>query len=365
MTPIVQFGTSRFLQAHVDLFLSEALSPAAGEGPVSVVQTTGSAERAGRVAAFDAGHYPVRLLGLRDGRIIDRTIEVRSVARGLATSAHWPEIERVFVEEARTIISNTGDRGYDLDPADRPDGGVPRAFPAKLLKLLHARFRAGGEPLDLYPCELVGSNGDTLRRIVLTLAGNWSLEARFREWVGTDCRWVNSLVDRIVSAPIEPAGAIAEPYALWAIEAQPGIVPPCRHDDIVLTDRLVDYERRKLLILNLGHSYLVELWRERGSSDAMTVHQAMNDTAMAHALDDLYEHEVLPVFDALGIGDAARAYRMTTMERFSNPFLEHRLAEIAINHDVKRQRRFAALVALAEQHAPALRQPRLRASLAG
>ena len=67
------------------------------------------------------------------------------------------------------------------------------------------------------------------------------------------CLWVNSLVDRIVSEPLEPLGAVAEPYALWAIENRPGLEPPCRHADVVVTDDLKRYERLKLFLLNLGH----------------------------------------------------------------------------------------------------------------
>ena len=48
LTPILQFGTSRFLQAHADLFLSEGPGTI---GPVTVVQTSGDAGRRGRLAA--------------------------------------------------------------------------------------------------------------------------------------------------------------------------------------------------------------------------------------------------------------------------------------------------------------------------
>ena len=51
------------------------------------------------------------------------------------------------------------------------------------------------------------------------------------------------------------------------------------------------------------------------------------------------------MFAALGLGDAATAYRRTTLERFRNPFLRHRLRDIAANHAAKKQRRFAALIA--------------------
>ena len=43
-TPILQFGTSRFLQAHVDLFVSEALQRGEALGKITVVQTTSSPE---------------------------------------------------------------------------------------------------------------------------------------------------------------------------------------------------------------------------------------------------------------------------------------------------------------------------------
>ena len=82
----------------------------------------------------------------------------------------------------------------------------------------------------------------------------------FIDYLTKRCVWVNSLVDRIVSEAIQPVGAIAEPYALWAIERQAGMVLPCEHEDIVVTDDLAHYERLKLLLLNLGHTMLVESW---------------------------------------------------------------------------------------------------------
>ena len=78
---------------------------------------------------------------------------------------------------------------------------------------------------------------------------------------GAEAKILISLIDRIVSQPV---GAVAEPYVLWAIGAQPGLEPPCRHPDIVVTDQFVDYEKLKLFILDRGHSALVEDWRAAG-----------------------------------------------------------------------------------------------------
>ena len=50
-TPIVQFGTSRFLQAHVDLFVSEALARGEALGRIAVIQTTASPDSRKRVDA--------------------------------------------------------------------------------------------------------------------------------------------------------------------------------------------------------------------------------------------------------------------------------------------------------------------------
>ncbi|BCG05021.1 hypothetical protein PPGU19_095890 (plasmid) [Paraburkholderia sp. PGU19] len=68
-----------------------------------------------------------------------------------------------------------GDAGYCLDERDSAallsnTDQVPRSYPAKLLTLLHARWRERpGASISIFPCELVASNGDTLRDVVVGL----------------------------------------------------------------------------------------------------------------------------------------------------------------------------------------------------
>ena len=95
----------------------------------------------------------------------------------------------------------------------------------------------------------------------------------------------------------------------------------------------------------------------------MTVREAMADEAMRSELGDLYEKEVLPVFAGIGMEEEARPYRDTVIDRFRNPFLDHRLAEIFTNHEAKKQRRFGGLIELAEASNFHVSQPRLRAAL--
>ena len=130
-TPILQFGTSRFLQAHADLFVSEARAEGQDVGPITVVQSSGDAARAARLSALSDG-FDVRIEGMEGGAPVRRVVRVDSVARTLSTAADWAEVERVFVDEARIVLSNTGDSGFDLRPADddaTPSQAMSRVVP--------------------------------------------------------------------------------------------------------------------------------------------------------------------------------------------------------------------------------------------
>ena len=369
-TPILQFGTSRFLLAHADLFVSQALDKGEALGRIAIVQTTGNAESLKRVAALNSGApYPVRIRGIRDGQEVDEEIQGGAVARALTAATDWAEVRRLACE-VEVILSNTGDRGYELDSADNAGLAgdftvVPKSFPAKLCMLLLERFQRNPEaPVSIFPCELVPRNGEKLKQVIRRLADEWQLPAGFAFYLNEKCRFANSLVDRIVSEPIDPVGAVAEPYALWAIEKQDGLVLPCTHPAVVLTDDLDHYEKLKLFLLNLGHSYLAERWLQDARAKDETVRQAMADDALVADLETLWRDEVLPVFAAEGMGDDAQAYIGVLRERLRNPFLAHRLSDIAGNHDEKKRRRFVPVIAAAERLGLSRPQSKLRAALA-
>lgn len=344
-TPILQFGSSRFLLAHVDLFISQAMERGAALGPVAVVQTTGNPRSAARVAALTrGGGYPVRIRGMRDGAVVDVELRGNAIALGLNAASDWEEVRR-RARMAQVILSNTGDRGFETDVADSADLArdftqVPRSFPAKIGVLLYERFQTQPEaPLTLFPCELVPRNGDVLRGIVDGIAAEWGLPLSFRDWLARHCVFANSLVDRIVSEPIEPVGAVAEPYALWAVEDRLGLVLPCAHPSIVLTGDLDHFEGLKLHVLNLGHSFLAGRWLAEGRAGDETVRAAMADAGLRADLESVWSDEVLPVLAQGGAEAGAAAYVGQVRERFLNPFLDHRLADIADNHAAKTRRR--------------------------
>jgi tagaturonate reductase len=364
--PILQFGTSRFLQAHVDLFVSEGEGALGG---ITVVQGTDNPASTRRAQALADG-YEVVIRGLSAGRPVDLRKTCRSVREVLHARHDWAALRGRVRGPVQLIVSNTGDSGWTLAAEDGPDllaghAAAPASFPARLLVLLHDRWQAQpAAEFTLLPCELVTRNGDALRDLVLGLASDWRCPPAFVDWLSSHVVWANSLVDRIVSEALEPAGAVAEPYALWAIEVQPGLQLPCRHPAIVLTDDLASHERLKLFLLNLGHTLLAELWLRGSLAADMTVLQAMHEPRLRQPLEQAWQQEVLPVFDALGQGEAARAYLVDLRDRLLNPFLAHLLADIAQNHAQKKLRRLQPVVELAQSLLPALGQPLLRATLA-
>lgn len=163
-------------------------------------------------------------------------------------------------------------------------------------------------------------------------------------FLAEDCVFANSLVDRIVSSAIRPAGAVAEPYALWAIEAQARLKLPCRHPYITIVDDLERIERLKLHILNLGHTVLAQWWLTDELKPDLTVREILRLNKYRHLLLDIYRSEVIPGFKDRALEQEATEYVATTLDRFDNPFLEHLLSDIANGHPMKVQKRIGGFL---------------------
>ncbi len=362
---ILQFGTSRFLQAHVDYFVGKSIAAGTCRHKIVVVQSSDSPAGKARVAAFNSlASYPVLIQGICGGETIDRIEQIGSIEQALVASEQWPELVSLFCSRVDYLVSNTADQGYQLDERDSLEAMPGRSFPAKLLQLLWLRFKNGARPLTLMPCELIANNGDVLKQLLLDLAASWQMDCAFIDWLRNDCLWVNSLVDRIVSAPLEPVGAVAEPYALWALEDQPGLVLPCQHEAIRRVQDLAPLEWLKLGILNLSHTYLVDLWQRLPRTKVETVSQAMAHGPLRNALESLLQQEVIPLLQHLVPDEDVIAYAASVRERFLNPFLQHKLSDIAANHPAKLERRLLPIWQQAQQKLPEHPMPQLQACLA-
>ena len=242
---------------------------------------------------------------------------------------------------------------------------IPASFPAKLLSLLLARFQSGGEAILILPCELVSENGKVLRQILVRLAAQWQLGQAFSLWMESRVTICDTLVDRIVSEALDPIGAIAEPYALWAIKRDPFYEIPFTHPAVVVTDDLEPYLRLKLHILNLGHSFLAEIWQSEARPRGETVREILSDPIIKDRLMQLYQTEIIPGFAGHNMAEAATKYVATTLGRFENPFLNHRLSDIAQNHHLKIDRRAVDFVTWVKQANPSANIAMLQALIDG
>jgi tagaturonate reductase len=95
----------------------------------------------------------------------------------------------------------------------------------------------------------------------------------------------------------------------------------------------------KLHILNLGHSVLADKWLEESRPELETVREILAEADNRDHLRSIYQNEIVPGFAAHGMGSEAERYMQTTIERFLNPTLNHRLRDISSNHKEKIRRR--------------------------
>jgi tagaturonate reductase len=323
---VLQFGAGRFLRAFVDRFVQNANDAGQAVGRVVVVQSTPG--------------YHVVVRGYADGELVERVESVRSISRALIAQNQWDGVLAVARSaDLKYLVTNATEAGYAVDATDGADSSPPKSMPAKLTQVLWARFQSGGSPLVILPCELIEGNADKLCEIVSTLARQWSLPDRFSEWVVGKCLWLKNLVDCIVTpgpvnhplTPIDKLLVSAEPYMLWAVQRPSSGEPPLfQHLAIQLVDELSPFYLRKVRILNGLHSAMAARFRPAGFE---TVLQVMNDRDAVRWLRALLYEEIVPTI-AYRVDDVA-LFADQTLDRLRNPFLAHKLADIAANHAAK------------------------------
>lgn len=335
---VLQFGAGRFLRAFVDRFVQNANDERQRVGRVVVVQST-PGQWADLINSQPVGYHVV-VRGYQDGELVERIDSVRSIQRALVAQTQWDDVLAVArVPDLRYVVTNATEAGYALDSTDRLTSTPPKSMPAKLARVLWERFQSGGAPLVILPCELIEGNAPKLCEIVCSLGRDWSLPEPFLDWMSSQCQWLKNLVDCIVTPgpadhPLSTSDKLlvsAEPYALWAIQRPAGSEPRFfTHPAIKVVDELAPYYLRKVRILNGLHSAMAARFRPAGFE---TVLQVMNDKAAVRWLRALLYEEIVPTI-AYRVDDVAE-FADQTFDRFRNPFLAHKLADIALNHAAK------------------------------
>ena len=343
MKKVLQYGEGNFLRSFVDLYF-ETLNREGGEWAVEIVKPIpfGSLDAFAR----QGNRYHVVLRGVKDGNAAETVYPVSVVEQAISPFDDFPAYEALAVDpELLVIVSNTTEAGICYREEDKFEGFAEITYPAKLTKFLYARFRTGLPGVYLLPVELIENNADELFRCVEKYIELWHLTDAFREWNRTENFYCNTLVDRIVSGfPRDEALrerlwklvgerddllSVAEPFGLWVIENKGKIadlLPAGHHNiDIILTDDIAYYKKRKVRVLNGSHTNLVAAGLLLG---AETVYDCMTSETLYRFFRASLE-EIVPFVSP----DRSMTERFAAdvEERFRNPYLNHQLTSIALN----------------------------------
>ncbi|MCQ2519067.1 MAG: tagaturonate reductase [Lachnospiraceae bacterium] len=337
---IIQFGEGGFLRSFVDVFIHKMNEQGLYDGKAVVVQPISK----GLIPVINEqkGVYHQFLRGIENGEVMDECIEVKSISRGVDPYADY----RAYLDLAknpdmRIIISNTTEAGIEYLGTESLNDAPPKSFPAKLTALLYERYKAGLPGFIIFSCELIDNNGKELEDCVLKYASLWKLPDEFLQWLKNENHFLNTLVDRICTGyPKDEVESLtkrlgvedklmntAEIFHLWVIEGDFEDEFPLKKAgiNVIWTDNVKPYKKRKVRILNGGHTSMVLAARLYGLS---TVKECLDDEIVFSFLKKTMFEEIIPT---LGNREEDIQFGKDVLERFANPFVKHQLLSIALN----------------------------------
>ena len=337
---IIQFGEGGFLRSFADVFVHKMNEQGLYDGKVVVVQPI--AKGLIPVINEQKGVYHQFLRGIENGEVVNECIKVTSISRGVDPYTDYAEyLKLAHNPDMRVIISNTTEAGIEYLGTENFDDAPPKSFPAKLTRLLFERFDAGLDGFIILSCELIDNNGKELLDCVLKYAKLWELSDEFVEWIQKENHFCNTLVDRICTGyPKDEVAELterlgeedklmntAEIFHLWVIEGDFEKEFPLQAAgiNVIWTKDVKPYKKRKVRILNGGHTSMVLAARLYGLS---TVKECLDDKIVGAFLNKTLFEEIIPT---LGNTEEDIQFGKAVLERFANPFVKHQLLSIALN----------------------------------
>ena len=342
---VLQFGEGIFLRAFADYAIDIANEEKGFDGSIAVILP-----RSGKTDRFAKQNniYTVCLRGQQDGQVYKENRVITSIDSVISARDEYDAFMALAHEDAlEFVISNTTDAGIVFNEADQFADCPPSTFPAKLTKFLYERYtHYNGDVqkgLIMLPTELNDDNGQVLKRCVLQYVALWNLDDGFAAWIEAACRFVDTLVDRIVAGyPASNIDAIqeelgyedalldqAEPFSLWVI-GDPSIADTFAVGSdkfhVEFTDNIQAFKEQKVRILNGAHTSMV-LGAYLSGLDY--VGQCMADPVVRRSLDQTVFGEIVPTVDLPR--EKAEAFAKAVYERFENPFVNHALLAISLN----------------------------------
>jgi tagaturonate reductase len=361
---VLQFGTGVLLRGLPDYFIDKANKQNLFNGRIVIVKSTDS----GDTGAFEEqdGLYTQCVRGTNKQELVEEYIINASVSRVLSARNQWNEVLKCAANpDLEIIFSNTTEVGIILVEEDSIKANPPISFPAKLLAFLYERYRAYNGDISkgmvIVPTELITDNGSKLQSIAIELAHRNKCDYAFIDWLENANCFCNSLVDRIVPGKLpspeqknietklgykDDLMIMSEVYRLWAIESSNPKVKDAltfaRADDgIIITTDIHKYRELKLRLLNGTHTFTCGLAYLAGFE---TVKEAMENKIMVKYVHDLIMNEIAPCISLHLPEKEVYAFANSVIDRFRNPFLDHKWINIALQYTHKMKTRNVPLL---------------------
>jgi tagaturonate reductase len=344
---VLQIGEGNFLRAFADWMINRMNTAGVFNGSAVLCQPIGRG-LSDMLNAQDCV-YTVLMRGIEDGKVVENAEVITSVSRCINPYEQYDALLEIARNpELKVIISNTTEAGIAYHEGDKPTDVPPTSYPAKMTVILHERFKALGggseSAVIILPVELIERNGDNLKKYVLQYAKEWNLEPEFISWLQNELCFANTLVDRIVTGyPRDEIKGISEklgyednvldtcePFHAWIIEAPKkwaSVLPFEKAGlHVIWTDDMTPYRTRKVRILNGAHTVSVLAAFLSGHNIVL---EMMKDEKFSHIIKTVLQNEIIPNINLPR--EELDGFAAAVLERFSNPFIKHRLLDISLN----------------------------------
>ncbi|NGF57426.1 tagaturonate reductase [Parapedobacter sp. SGR-10] len=361
---VLQFGTGVLLRGLPDYFIDKANKQHIFNGRIIMVKSTDSAG----TDAFQRQDnlYTLCIKGIEQGKEVENYMVNNSISRVLSARQDWPTVlETAHNPDLRIVISNTTEAGITLSN-NKIDDIPPSSYPGKLLAFLYKRYQffqgAADAGLVILPTELISDNAGKLKEILLALTDQNDLEDGFKQWLTDANHFCNTLVDRIVPGRLpkeeqedteqklgyeDQLMIMAEPFRLWAIESTSPLVKETlsfaqADSGIVIVPSIEKFKELKLRLLNGTHTLSCGIALLAGIE---VVKQAMSNDTFSTFVRLLMQNEIgNAIIDQDIKAQDVTNFSSSAIDRFSNPFLDHRWENIALNFSSKMNMRAIPLL---------------------
>ena len=340
-TKILQFGEGNFLRCFIDWMVQKMNDKAGFDGAVQIIQPIGDELCVpSKILNDRGGKYHTCLRGVIGGKTVEEIEEI-SCVKGVDM---WQNLDKyATLPSLRFVFSNTTEAGIQYVKDQN-------TFPAKVLRLLKARFAAKLPGLVFIPCELIEHNGDNLKKCILQHLADESNNPNnqtIKQYIEDECVFCSTLVDRIVAGRPDPESAAryaeqlgekddvlvcGEPFHFFVVETPVGFdleseLPlKAAGVNVVYTPDMQPYRTRKVRFLNATHTTMVYRGLEKGFTE---VAQCIADPEFNKFVRQVIFDEIFPT---VNLPDAEKKeYAESVLERFANPFAHHQLKSIALN----------------------------------